>query len=959
MAIPRAFRRPLRTGVVVIAAMASGPLAVLPWPSPVAAGGVPPVLTIVSTSGWRETGSISALHVVGEVRNDDPIQTAQTIMIDCRLFNSGGALLQEQTTPADAAVLQPAERSPFDDLFISPPNNYDHSSCSAQSAATVAQPDHNFHATIGSVSSDPLTGAQVITGTVTNLNTVAVANAQLYLTFYKNATDNPLQTIAEDHLWVNYGNPLAAGSQTPFTLDRWQPAWAWNGINGSGADIALLVEAPTPAVSLSPTSISVVQVKTTTSFAQLVSLTNVGTDDLHIGTLSLGGAYPGDWKESDTCQAATITPMGSCSISLTFTPADIGARNATLSIADDANHTPQILTLTGTGTDPHAVISPSPLAFDPQIVNTTSSPRTVTITSSGVGDLHITGVALSGANASDYAITSDGCSNTTVPAGSSCQLKATFHPSAMGARVAALVVTDNALDSPQSASVNGNGVASIVAFDPPSRTLVFPNQRLSSTSSPSNVVITNTGTTTLTVTSVCSNDAEFQIGANACAAGFSLSPGGSKTIQVTFTPSQTGTRVATLMFSDSAPDSPQTVTLAGAGTFGGQYTALPPQRIYDSRNGDGPLGSGLSGSAPRVIQVTGLAGIRAEAIAVVLNVAVTNTTASSYLTVYPTGVTRPTAASLNWTAGETRSNLVEVGIGSGGSVTAFNASGSSDVIFDVAGYVTAEPNTPGPPGFFNPVVPFRLLDTRDGTGAPVGPVSGGQHIDVAVNGVGSLPPSGIAAVVLNVAVTDTTAPSYLTVYPSGSTPPVVANLNFSAGQTIPNRVVVKVGIGGKVSFYNAAGQASVIADVSGWFTDSTTGGTGAGFTPLTPTRILDTRDGTGGVTAPVGQVPTVFTVAGVAGIPASTSATPPKAVVLNVAVTNPTSASYLTLWPDQVSRPTAADLNFIASQTVSNLVVVKVSSSDGRVGVPQGGKIDIFNASGTTDVVIDVVGWYG
>jgi len=145
------------------------------------------------------------------------------------------------------------------------------------------------------------------------------------------------------------------------------------------------------------------------------------------------------------------------------------------------------------------------------------------------------------------------------------------------------------------------------------------------------------------------------------------------------------------------------------------------------------------------------------------------------------------------------------------------------------------------------------------------------------------------------------------------------------------------------------GPTDVIADVGGWFSDGSPGGTGAGFNALAPTRILDTRDPSGGQQTPVGQTPVAMAVAGVAGIPPMSSATPPAAVVLNVTVTNASSASYLSLWPDQSAQPTASDLNFGAGQTVPNLVVVKVGAD---------GSVAIFNAAGQADVVVDVVGWY-
>ena len=489
-----------------------------------------------------------------------------------------------------------------------------------------------------------------------------------------------------------------------------------------------------------------------------------------------------------------------------------------------------------------------------------------------------------------------------------------------------------------------------IAFDAPSRTYSFGNQKFGTASPPVNITVTNGGSDTVTVSSACPvTSGEFSAGPGGCAAGFSVAPGASHAVPVTFTPSGTGLRTTSLRFTDNAADSPQTVTLTGNGVYGGQYHPLSPTRIYDTRDGAGALGPGLQGSPARSVSVINIGGVPSTATAVLLNVTVTNTTAASYLTVYPSGVSRPTASNLNWLGGQTVPNLVEVGVGTNGMVDMFNALGSTDVIFDVAGYVGESADSPGAGGFYTPLVPARVLDTRTAIGAPAAAVKGGHQVDVQMTGAGGVPASGVSAVVLNVTTTDTTAPSYLTVFPSDETKPIVSNLNFVAGQTVPNRVVVKVSALGQVSFYNAAGSANVIADVSGWFSDGSPGGTGAGFHPVTPARILDTRDGTGGVRGRVGQAPIAMTAAGIKGIPAMADRTPPVAVVLNVTVTNGTAASYLTLWPDQAQRPTASDLNFTAAQTVPNLVVVKVAAD---------GKVAIFNAAGITDVIVDVVGWY-
>jgi fibronectin type III domain protein/IPT/TIG domain-containing protein len=390
----------------------------------------------------------------------------------------------------------------------------------------------------------------------------------------------------------------------------------------------------------------------------------------------------------------------------------------------------------------------------------------------------------------------------------------------------------------------------------------------------------------------------------------------------------------------------------------GQYRALTPARILDTRIGLGAPLARLGQGGSLNVQVTGQGGVPATGVAaVVLNVTVTDTTAGSYLTVWPKGVPRPLASNLNWTAGKTVPNLVEVAVGVEGKVSIFNALGSTDVIFDVAGYVASPVEPAGVDGRYTPLVPERVLDTRLGTGGvPEGAVGPGGTVSVRMNGQAGLPPTGVAAVVLNVTVTGPTAPSYLTVYPTGSSQPTASNLNFVAGQTVPNRVIVKVGSNGTtegwVSFFNAAGSTHIIADIGGWFSDgSNPAATGTRFVGVTPTRILDTRTGTGGFSQPVGPEATIAaTVAGVGGVPAMNATVAPSAVVLNVTVTDTTGQSYLTVWPDGAGQPTASDLNWVTGLTVPNLVVVKVGST---------GKIDLYNQAGSTNVIIDVVGWYG
>ncbi len=247
---------------------------------------------------------------------------------------------------------------------------------------------------------------------------------------------------------------------------------------------------------------------------------------------------------------------------------------------------------------------------------------------------------------------------------------------------------------------------------------------------------------------------------------------------------------------------------------------------------------------------------------------------------------------------------------------------------------------------FHPVAPTRVLDSRTSTGGWNGPLSSTATRALTVAGAtapGALPPTA-DAVVLNVTVTAGTAPSFLTVFPTGTPVPNASNLNFGAGQTIANLVTVRVGTGGQISFANAAGSVHVIADVVGWYDDGS--GPGDLFTGITPNRLLDTRTGNGGFNGKL--------AAGVAGIKSLQVEGPvvpatATAVVMNVTATGGTANSFLQVFPSNTTRPTSSTVNFGIGQTIPNLVAVPIGDD---------GKVSFFNAAGAVDVVADVVGYF-
>ncbi len=256
-----------------------------------------------------------------------------------------------------------------------------------------------------------------------------------------------------------------------------------------------------------------------------------------------------------------------------------------------------------------------------------------------------------------------------------------------------------------------------------------------------------------------------------------------------------------------------------------------------------------------------------------------------------------------------------------------------------------------PGSTYFPLTPTRLLDTRVGTGAPVGPLGPGASLDLTVVGVAGVPVTGVTAVVLNVVATDATAPdSYLAVYPAGTARPLASNLNVQAGKTGTNLVTITVPTtgdkAGKVSIYNNLGTVSVVADISGWY--SANGGpVGATYYPLVPARVLDSRIGVGALRSDILAGQTIdVQVTGVGGVPA----TGVSAVVLNVTAVHVAGPeSFLTVFPSGTTRPLASNLNFLNRRAVPNLVIARIGTN---------GMVSMYNNLGVMNVVADVQGWY-
>jgi len=393
------------------------------------------------------------------------------------------------------------------------------------------------------------------------------------------------------------------------------------------------------------------------------------------------------------------------------------------------------------------------------------------------------------------------------------------------------------------------------------------------------------------------------------------------------------------------------------------FVPLVPARLMDTRAGE-PIGTidgkhqatgPVVGGSARELDVAGRGGIDVGAAAVILNVTVTQPVSGGFATVFPCGQPRPNASNLNFVRGQTIANNVTAAIGDGGKVCIYS-NATTHVIVDVSGYF---PKDSG----YVARQPVRLLESRpgepsgtiDGQSEAIGKLRAGTVTELHVAGRASVPLEA-AAGVFNVTVTDPDAPGFVTAFPCGGSQPFASNLNFVTGQTIAAAAVVPLGADGSVCFYTHA-TTHLVVDLVGFHLPA------SNVQSLNPYRVLESRvgqsqstydrlhEGEGpfagghvleldiaGRRGPFGSDPAIFR----ASVPTSASS-----VIVNVTVTEPAEAGFVTVYPCGRPRPGVSNLNYSKGQTIANLVIVRVGNQ---------GKICIYNHS-QTHLVADVTGY--
>src|SRR5581483_10557451 len=438
--------------------------------------------------------------------------------------------------------------------------------------------------------------------------------------------------------------------------------------------------------------------------------------------------------------------------------------------------------------------------------------------------------------------------------------------------------------------------------------LTFPPTGVGNTSSPLTLTVWNEGTADLTLNAASITGGVYSQTGGTCSSSTTttLHSGDSCTIQVSFAPTGTSVVPGVLTLTSNSLNqvaASQTVGLSEAA--GLHFVPITPCRIIDTRNNDSFSGSFIAGGNSRDYTIPGNANINntncpgvtipTTALAYSMNVTVVPHHTLSFLTVYPKGTSRPNVSTLNSYDGRIKSTAAIVGADSSGAVSFF-ATDDTELIIDVDGYfVSSADSGYGTDLEYYPVNPCRVADTRSTNGALGGPaltLHGQRDFPILQSPCAANIPTTVKAYSINIAAVPANGQPliYLTAWPTGSSqPPVASALNAVTGAITSNAVIVPAGSDSSrsVSIY-ASNATDVVIDINGYFAPPGTGG--LSLYPMTPCRVLDTRNPTGSP---------AFTGTIVTDVLTSTACSVPsvaQAYVLGATVVPQSALAYLTLW---------------------------------------------------------------
>ncbi|MFT5144101.1 MAG: hypothetical protein ACI84D_002733, partial [Thalassolituus oleivorans] len=327
-----------------------------------------------------------------------------------------------------------------------------------------------------------------------------------------------------------------------------------------------------PGLSLTPLALAFGAVELGQSASLSTTVENTGDADLQITGVTLGGTHAADMAITAGGLAGTLTPGQQRTITVEFTPGATGARTATLTVTSNDLAGPTTVPLSGTGTAPALRLTPRALVF-PAVEIGQSSTLSTTAENTGDADLQLRGVTLSGGHASDMAVTAGGLAGTLSP-GQQRVITVRFTPGATGSRVAQLEVDSNAPGGTASVALSGAGKITEMTVSP--EALDFQDVEVGEASTLF-VTIANTGTATVSLGAIgIVGEAVTEFSISGGGTPGALSAGQQQTVAVTFTPTTSGRRTASLSITSQISGTPVFVSLFGSGTVAAAALEVAP-----------------------------------------------------------------------------------------------------------------------------------------------------------------------------------------------------------------------------------------------------------------------------------------------------------------------------------------------------------------------------------------------
>lgn len=476
------------------------------------------------------------------------------------------------TFAPSAAGNKTATLSVTDDAGDSP-QSIDLTGTGAQLPIFSANPSSKDYGSV-LVSGSPVAQAFTVTNTGTaDLVLDSVALTGTGAGQYSLADGTPCETTlapeASCQVTVSFA-PTVAGTATA-SLDFTDDGSVVHSIPLTGQGIQ-------PELAVSPTSKSFGNQPINTSSAdQTFTVTNTGGADLTITAQTLSDTT--DFTMTGSC-VKTLAPGATCDFKVAFSPASSGAKNATVTFTSDTAITSPTIDLDGTGTvAPQFAVTPDSVAFDNQLTGTSSVAQNLVVTNPGTADLTISGISLTG-DTTDFTLGSatDCTSSAIAPSIGSCTVTIAFNPQTAGNKTASVSFTDNATGSPHTVALTGHATQPVLSVNP--ATVAFGDVPITTSATPIDVTLSNTGDADLTISAVTLSDLTDYTLSGYCTK--TLAPSETCVITVGFTPATAGAHPATITFTSDTQQTSPTVDLSGTGTVAPAVSLSPANFDFGS-----------------------------------------------------------------------------------------------------------------------------------------------------------------------------------------------------------------------------------------------------------------------------------------------------------------------------------------------------------------------------------------